>query len=225
MVDIDPLYPQSPIQPRSQLKSRRRLRPQICLLQGGGAEPSQIIMSKINIDPGLINALNEVQQPRSAFALTNFVVGAKHTDEAKYAQLVLELQIKYDAIRTSTLLVEQKQRKIAAIETPGRDGEIERELLQIELEQTQRAMLGAAREFTVLEKMWREWPKKYTHEEIQAGLEKEAVMQIEANLQDELVATGRPGVGSLLALRQLGACTPERINQIAQATNLLKEIK
>jgi hypothetical protein len=177
------------------------------------------------ISAELLSALNEVQQPRSVFALKNFVIGAKFTDEAQYAQLVLELQIKYDALRTSTLLVEQKQRKIDAITTPGRDGEIERELLAIEKEQTERAMLGAAREFTVLARMWDDWPVKYTHDQIQDGLAREAVLMIEEDLRGDLIANGRPSVGTLLALRQIGKNSPQQIKKIAEGSPLLKEIK
>lgn len=51
----------------------------------------------------LEGAFLEIQQPRTGYVLNKFVVGQHDTDEQRYAQCVLEMQIKYDNIRRAKL--------------------------------------------------------------------------------------------------------------------------
>ena len=41
------------------------------------------------------DAFNAIQQPRTSYVLERFVVGQHDTDTQRYAQCVLEMQIKY----------------------------------------------------------------------------------------------------------------------------------
>jgi len=64
-------------------------------------------MIAINDFDGMVaeleGAFREIQQPRSPFVLQHFVLGAHDTEPRQYAQCVLELQIKYDAIRRANV--------------------------------------------------------------------------------------------------------------------------
>ena len=146
-------------------------------------------MSSITVAPELLAAFDDVQMPRSPFALENFVVGSKYTEEAQYAQIVLETQIKYDALRLAQLDLEKKDNEIAR--------------LQVEREQIQRAMLGAKREFDVLRQLWEQSPK-FTREQLAAAAGTEHALRIQDQARQDVMAYGRPTPSALEGLRQIG---------------------
>jgi len=117
---------------------------------------------------------------------------------------VLELSVAYDNLRLVNLHLEQKQIEIDEIQTPGRKGEIEREIKKIEMEQTQRAVVGAMREFDSLYELWTKFPKKYTREELNAAQKIEYTTRLEIQAQQDINATGRIGQGNQEGLRQIG---------------------
>ena len=155
----------------------------------------------------LIQAFIEIQMPRPPFVLENLIVNTKFTDEQRYAQCVLELQIAYDNLRIVELMLEQKQIEIDEIGIPGRKGEILKEIKKIEIEQTERAVVGAMREFDALYDIWLKFPKKYTREELNAAQEREYTTRLEIQAQQDLQATGRISAGNQEGLRQLGKIT------------------
>lgn len=167
----------------------------------------------------LIKAFDEVQMPRPPYVLENLVVNTKFTDEQKYAQCVLELSNAYDNLRLANLHMEQKQIEIDEITTPGRKGEVEKEIKRIELEQTKRATLGAMREFDALYELWVKFPKKYTREDLNKAQEKEYTIRLEVQAQQDLNATGRITQGNQEGLRQIGKMTYPQLNDIKEVEN------
>lgn len=148
-------------------------------------------------------AFEEIQMPRTPFALEKLVVGARFTQEQQYAQCVLELSIAYFNLQSAKLRVEQKEIAISEVKTEGRKGEIERELLRLEQEQTKLAMIGALREFSVLYDLWQKFPKKFTREELNEASKQEYQAQLETQANQDLNFHGRVSVGNQEGLRQL----------------------
>jgi hypothetical protein len=138
----------------------------------------------------LTKAFDEIQGARTRFQLDAFSIGAKHTAEFQYAQTVLEMQIKYDAIR----MAEAKRHQISA--------EIAQK--QLELEQQDRAMLGARREYDHLHKRWESFPRKFTREEIESAAPEEYRTMIQTQSVQDLLEHGAISVGNQDALRMCG---------------------
>jgi hypothetical protein len=153
----------------------------------------------------LLAAFAEIQQPRSRFALENFIIGQKLTTEAQYAQCVLEAQNKWDAIRLARLELEKSDIEIAAITTPGRLGEIEREKRAIEKEQTMRAMLGAERELACLCDIFESFPVQFTHEQLESAQAEEQKQRLVLQAMQDVRAQGSVSAGNQDALRMIGA--------------------
>jgi len=164
----------------------------------------------------LQQAFIEIQMPRTPFALENFVVNSKFTDQQRYAQCVLELSIAYDNLRTVNLALEKKRLEIDAIDTTTRMGEIDKEMKEIEIEQTERAVVGAMREFDFLYDMWEKFPKKYTREDLNEAQQEEYTKMLETQAQHDLNAMGRISVGNQEGLRQLGKMTYPALDAVRE---------
>ena len=109
----------------------------------------------------------EIQQARPDYALEHFVVGQHDTEPQQYAQCVLELQVKYDNIRRALLAKKKIDIEIRQLETKGDElSLIDAEMKRIDLEEQDRAMLGAWREFQALYRIWKSFEHKYTREEL-----------------------------------------------------------
>ena len=173
-------------------------------------------LSKMIVE--LEDAFREVQQPRSPFALEHFVLGAHDTEPRQYAQCVLELQIKYDAIRRALLHKERLQIEIEELERQA-NGEggpkakinlVEAKLKCIDIEEQDRAILGAVREFETLYQMWQAFPHRYTRTELDAAQEEYWRKRLTRQANQDRQAVGRVSVGNQEALRQIGmAATPQ----------------
>jgi hypothetical protein len=132
----------------------------------------------------LTDAFNEIQMARPPYVLDKLVVNTKFTDEQKYAQCVLELSIAYDNLRMAQIDMSLKQLQIDELDDTVEKQRLKKLKKQIELEQTQRAVLGAEREFSYLFGLWRTF-KKYTREEINEAQPLEYKMRLETQaLQD-----------------------------------------
>lgn len=152
----------------------------------------------------MLEAFDEIQMPRTPYVLENMVVNSKFTEQQKYAQCVLEMSIAYDNLRTAKYNAELKQIEIDEINTKGRKGQLEKEIKKIELEQLNRARLGAMREFEYLFKLWKSFGRTYTREELNQAQEKEYTMRLETQARQDMNASGRISVGNQEGLRQIG---------------------
>jgi hypothetical protein len=153
----------------------------------------------------LLDAFSEIQQPRSRYALEHYVIGGKFTPETRYAQCVLEAQIKWDNIRLGRLDLERIDLEIAGVATPGRLGEIEREKKSIEREQVERAMLGAKRELACLCEIFDSFGTTYTHEQIESAQQDEERNRLCTHAVQEMSAFGYVAPGTQDAMRRVGA--------------------
>lgn len=127
----------------------------------------------------MIKAFDEIQMPRTPYQLEELVVNTKFTDEQKYAQCVLEMSIAYDNLRLANIDMSLKQLEIDELDEKIEKQRLEKLKKRIELEQTQRAVLGAEREFTYLYNLWRKFKKQYTREELNDAQPLEYKMRLE----------------------------------------------
>jgi hypothetical protein len=133
----------------------------------------------------MLQAFDEIQMPRSPFVLEQLIVKTKFTDEQKYAQCVLEMSIAYDNLRLAQIDMSLKQLEIDELDDKVEKQRLEKLKKQIELEQTQRAVLGAEREFAYLFNLRRKFEKHYTREELNNAQPLEYKMRLEAQaIQD-----------------------------------------
>lgn len=89
----------------------------------------------------MTDAFNEIQMPRTPFVLEELIVNTKFTDEQKYAQCVLEMSIAYDNLRLAQIDMSLKQLQIDELDDKVEKQRLKKLKKQIELEQTQRAVL------------------------------------------------------------------------------------
>lgn len=150
-------------------------------------------------------AFREIQQPRSDYQLANFVVFERDTEAAAYTQCLLELQIKFNAIRRGKLQREKLAIEAAQLRADGDAvNEIEAQLKEIDIEECELATLGAEREFETLYAIWQAFPKRYSHAELQAAQVDYWHARLIRQAVQDIQATGAVGVGNQDALRMAG---------------------
>ena len=152
----------------------------------------------INSRHELFAAFTKVSQPRSNYQIEKFVVGEHLTPERQYMQAVLELQRKTSAIRRAVIELKKLNARLLS-----ESDEIERELIQVDIDDINFAIEGAAREFNTLHSIYKRYPE-YTVEQLQDAEESYWIKRLATQAQIDLEATGAIGVGNLDALRQAG---------------------
>ena len=152
----------------------------------------------------MLQAFDDIQMPRTPYVLEKMVVGSKFTEEQKYAQCVLELSIAYDNLRIAKANAELKEIEIRKLKGTNREDELNRQIKQVELEQLNRARLGAMREFEFLFNTWQSFPVQYTREQLNDAQELEYKMRLELQASQDMNATGRISQGNQEGLRQIG---------------------
>ena len=153
----------------------------------------------------LEEAFNAIQQPRPDYVLEKFVVGQHDTDPQRYMQCVLEMQIKYDAIRRARLTRQKLLLQIVDLEKDSSPIDyIDAKLKHIDIEAQDRAMLGAVREFEALYRIWQGFGQRYTRAELNEAQEEYWHKRLTRQANHDIQATGRVGVGNLEALQQIG---------------------
>lgn len=160
-------------------------------------------MNNIKLDE-MLQAFDEIQMPRTPFVLKNMVVDSKYTDEQRYAQCVLELSIAYDNLRMAELNVKKKTIEINRLDENDEMDALDIQVKQIEIEQMQRAMLGAIREFEFLYNYWQSFPIKFNRQELNNAQETEYTLRLQTQAKQDMFATGRISQGNQEGLRQLG---------------------
>jgi len=119
--------------------------------------------------PDIVATFAEVHQPRSAFQLEKFVIGAHDTDEMRYYQCVTEIQALYYTIKEVTLSVKISEIEIDRLRETGDEiDELNAQIKELGLEQTRVVAVGAFRELEVLLAIKSRYPA-YTRKEIEMG--------------------------------------------------------
>jgi len=151
----------------------------------------------------ILDAIAEVQQPRSRYQLIHFVLGQHDTPEMQFYQLMIELQDMGFKLRMAELNVRKTEVEIARlVETGDELDAIEAEEKQVGLEQTQIVMKGAQREIAILEDIFNEC-QHYTRDEIEHAQPEywQARLTRQTNLQ---MMSGNVQWAQLDSMRQIG---------------------
>ena len=157
----------------------------------------------------MTDVFDSASMARTPYALEQLVVWANHTDEQRYAQCVLELSIKYDNLRLAEIVMDLKKLEILDLkDKKDEKSKLERRKLDIEQEQTARAMLWAEREFAVLYKLRLSFEKRYTREEINDASPREFEAKLKTQALLDIASTGKVSSWNLEWLRQIGV-TPQ----------------
>lgn len=115
-------------------------------------------------------AIAEVQQPRSRFQLERFVLGQHATDEMRYYQVCLELQDMLYKYKLAELNEKKVLLKVERLRATGDAlDELKAQELELGLQQTQLAVIGARRELAHLIDIWESFEHKYSREEIETA--------------------------------------------------------
>jgi hypothetical protein len=141
-------------------------------------------------------AFHSINQARSNYQIEHFVVGQHDTEPRKYSQCVLELQVRTFNLRRQMVQKRQLLKKIAS--TTDID---EKELLTIDLEELELGLENQVREWNTLYNIFEAMPK-FTYEQIQSGESEYWNLRLARQCQEDLLASGRIGVGNLDALWQ-----------------------
>lgn len=153
----------------------------------------------------LVHAVHAIQQPRTDFELTHFVVGQHDTEPRRWAQCVLELQIKIQNLRRARIAQRQLTRQIKKLQRKGTRKAVDKaELLRIDVEDHAMAILGAIREAQALWAIFKSFPRSYSRAELNAAEEEYWNRRLYRQALQDANASGRVGVGNQDALRMLG---------------------
>lgn len=163
------------------------------------------------IPSGFIASIIEIQQPRSNYQISNFVINQHETDEQRYLQCLREIQSIYYTIKQVSIEMKKSEIKIKRLrETEDEIDRLEAELIELGLEQTRVVGVGAFRELDHLLKIYNSFEKKYTREEVENAEPKywEKRLNRQAEM-DSLSAKLGISAGNLDSLRQIGAFVPQ----------------
>ena len=184
----------------------------------------------------LLQAFKEIQMARTPYVLEHFVVGQHDTTEQQYAQCVLELQIKYDNIRRAILGREKLQieqgrlaREAASLQGLGkaeesREKEIDANLKGIDVEEQDRAFMGALREFQALYAIFKAFPKKYSREDLDKGQVDYWQKRLTRQANQDMLAHGRVQVGNADALRMAGMAVAPELDHVRSVDQKYLEV-
>lgn len=161
----------------------------------------------------LFAAFSAACQPRSNYQIEKFVVGDHETPERQYMQVVVELQHKTSAIRRAVVNQKQLIRKLSK-----EQDELERELIQIDLDDVALVIEGAVREFNTLYAIYQRFPS-FSAEQLQMAEQAYWQQRLARQAQIDIETMGTIGPGNLDALRQadMAGGFVERFMQAQQA--------
>jgi hypothetical protein len=115
-------------------------------------------------------AIAEVQQPRSRFQLERFVLGQHATPEMQYYQVCLELQDMIYKYKLAEISTKKSNLKIDKLRSTGDElDELKAQEIELGLENSKYAVIGAQRELAHLIDIWETFENKYTREQIEAA--------------------------------------------------------
>jgi hypothetical protein len=151
-------------------------------------------------------AIAEVQQPRSRFQLERFVLGQHATPEMQYYQTVLELQDAIYKYKLAVINVKKSEIKIAKLKATGDElDDLKAQEIEIGLDQTRFAMVGAEREMKHLLEIFDTFTHKYTRDEIEAAQSDYWQARLTNNAKAMLMGGSVVNSAHIEAMEQAGA--------------------
>ena len=167
-------------------------------------------------------AIAEVQQPRSRFQIESFVLGQHATPEMKYYQTVIELQDAIYKYKLAVISVKKSELKIARLRATGDElDQLKAEELELGLNQTQIAMVGAEREMKHLLTIFDTFVHKYTREEIEVAQPDYWKARLTNNAKAMLMGGASVNAAHIEAMEQAGVLD----SFVAEVEQTKKELK
>ena len=149
-------------------------------------------MDIVYIEPEVLTAIQEIQQPRSKYQLETFVVNQHDTEEMRYFQTLLELQSLFFGIRRLTLSVKKADIEIARLRATGDEiDDILAQEKELHSEENRLALIGSKREWDLLLQIWQQFPVKYTREQIEIAQPDYWKLRLRRQAELELIGSGR----------------------------------
>jgi len=180
---------------------------------------------EINSNKELWDAMYGLSQPRTDYALRNFVVGNHETEEMRYAHCVLELRNKYTTLKRSKISLEKIDYEISILkEKDDKLSEFEWREKEIDREEQLLAVKGAVRELACLYTIWKEFPVKYTRKQINALQPEYWNKRITKQANQDVISTGRIGKGNLQALSDIGKSQVPELDHVRQVEKNYLEV-
>ena len=143
-------------------------------------------LEKINEFKDIILHAKSIQQPRSNFQLTNFVLGQHDTEPMKFYQLCLEITELFHNIEVTELELEKlKIRKNILIKSDNEIDKIDAKIIQLNIDKTESIINSSKNELLFLINLYQNFPKKYSREDIEndqfnywnARLKRQAILE------------------------------------------------
>lgn len=158
------------------------------------------------LDATILNAMAEIQQPRSPFQIKKFVINQHTTPEMQYYQCVTEIQALYYTIKEVTLDMKISGIKMSRLRETGDEiDELEAQKIELGLEQTRLVGIGAFRELDTLINIFESFPKQFTRQEIDEAQPDYWANRLSRQATFESIGGSQAGAAHLEALRQIGA--------------------
>ena len=160
------------------------------------------ITSKLNNT--ILEAMAEIQQPRSPFQIHKFVINQHQTPEMQYSQCVTEIQALYYTIKTVTLDMKIQEIKMNRLRESGDAIDaLEADKLELGLEQTKLVGIGAFRELDTLIAIFESFPKQFTRQEIDDAQPAYWKQRLDRQAALETLGGSQAGAAHLNALLQI----------------------
>lgn len=160
----------------------------------------------------VLNAMAEIQQPRSPFQIEKFVINQHATTEMQYYQCVTEIQTLYYTIKTVTLDMQILEIKMSRLRKTGDEiDELEAQKIEIGLEQTRLVGIGAFRELDTLLSIFESFPKQFTRQDIDEAQPEYWDNRLKKQATLQSLAGSQAGAAHLEALGQIGAFNTKEI--------------
>lgn len=169
-------------------------------------------MEDLEISKEFLEAVKTIQMPRTEFALRNFVVFEKDSEAQAWLQCVIEASVKITNLRHSAIDKEITKEKIKKLKEKGdRISLLKAQKHEMSLEEAEIAEIGTRRELEVLLKIFKEFGRTFTREEIDADQANYWRQRLTRQAAIDYMSTGRVGVGNMDALRMAGMKIPNFI--------------
>jgi hypothetical protein len=172
----------------------------------------------------LKNAIAEIQQPRSNFALENFVVKQHLVPEMQYFQILIELQnliYTYEDARLSSKIQEIKIQRLKS--TGDEIDSLEAEKLQLGLDQTKVVAIGAEREILTLINLYKSYPK-FSREQIEAAQPAYWKERLFGNAEAMLMGGAGVNPSHIESMKQAGILD-QFINHVEESKNAFRNLE
>lgn len=153
----------------------------------------------------IFEALIDIQKPRTEFQLKNFVVGQHDTEEQQYKQCLMEIQALIHTIKVTAIEIKKNEIKIKKLRaTKDEIDELDAQILELNLDQSRLALVGAQRELSDLVAIWESFPHKFTYEEIEESQPEYWYKRLTRQSTLETIGGSQAQSAHLEALRQIG---------------------